>query len=94
MVLREALAVGDDVAGEIRRAGVGQGAHVFIHRTPDQYERFLEAAKYFLAEKKTNPAVVFLSSWNEWTEDHYLVPDTVHGYGYLEAVRSQFGPVA
>ncbi len=67
-------------------------SQVFVHRTPDQYELFLEAAKYFLAERRTRPPIVFLSSWNEWSEDHCLAPDAVHGYGYLEAVRRQFSP--
>lgn len=65
-------------------------SRVFIHRSPDQYELFLEAAKYFLAERRTQPPIVFLSSWNEWTEDHCLLPDATYGYSYLEAVRRQF----
>ena len=49
------------------------------------------AAKYFLAEASAGvPNIVFLSSWNEWTEDHVLLPDTVYGYSYLEAVRRAF----
>jgi hypothetical protein len=65
-------------------------AHIVIHRTPDQFELFLKGAKYFAASTRVNPPVVFLSSWNEWTEDHYLLPDEVYGYSYLEAVRRQF----
>jgi hypothetical protein len=65
-------------------------SRVFVHRTPDQYELFLQAAKYFLAERKTQPPIVFLSSWNEWTEDHCLLPDAVYGYSYLKAVHRQF----
>jgi len=29
-------------------------------------------------------------SWNEWTETSYLLPCTMFGYGYLEAVRKAF----
>ncbi len=68
----------------------GNRAHMVIHRTPDQYELFLKAAKYFVAATRPNPPIIFLSSWNEWTEDHYLLPDAVYGYSYLEAVRRQF----
>lgn len=67
-------------------------SHIIVHRTPDQYELLLEAAKHFVAKKRFDPPIVFLSSWNEWSEDHYLLPDDVHGYGYLNAVRRQFGP--
>jgi hypothetical protein len=68
----------------------GKNAHVFVNRTADQFERLLVAAKHFLAARKTNPPVVFMGAWNEWTEDHYLLPDEVHGYSYLEAVKRQF----
>ncbi len=68
----------------------GTKAHVVIHRSPDQFEWFLLAARYFVAERRTKPPVIFLSSWNEWTEDHRLLPDDVYGYSYLEAVRRQF----
>jgi hypothetical protein len=51
----------------------------------------MTAAKYFLLESDAAvPKIVFLSSWNEWTEDHVLLPDTVYGYSYLEAVRRVF----
>jgi hypothetical protein len=52
----------------------------------------LEGAKRFLAATPSVDPVIFLSAWNEWSEDHYLLPDTIHGYGYLEAVRRQFNP--
>jgi hypothetical protein len=51
---------------------------------------FLKAARYFVVGTRVKPPVVFLSSWNEWTEDHCLLPDEVYGYSYLEAVRRQF----
>ena len=35
-----------------------------------------------------------MGAWNEWTEDHYLLPDEVYGYSYLEAVKRQFGKPA
>jgi hypothetical protein len=69
----------------------GARGHVFEYRTADQYERLLEAAKRFIASQKTSPPIVYLSAWNEWTEDHYLLPDEVYGYTYLEAVKRQFG---
>ena len=66
----------------------GARSHVVTGRTPDQYERLCRAARHFVAgqEKK----VVFLSSWNEWTEDHVLLPDEEFGYGYLEGVGRAF----
>jgi hypothetical protein len=70
----------------------GDRTNIFVSRTADQYELLLEAAKRHVIRYRTSQPVVFLSAWNEWSEDHYLLPDEVHGYGYLEAVRRQFAP--
>jgi hypothetical protein len=61
-----------------------------VDRSADQYERLLRAAKHFSAARTTDPPLIFLSTWNEWTEDHYLLPDAAFGYSYLEAVHRQF----
>ncbi|MEO6434233.1 MAG: glycoside hydrolase family 99-like domain-containing protein [Tepidisphaeraceae bacterium] len=68
----------------------GKRTHIFVNRTADQYERLLIAAKHFIAARKTDPPAIYMGAWNEWTEDHYLLPDDVYGYSYLEAVRRQF----
>jgi hypothetical protein len=68
----------------------GSSAHMVTQRTPDQYERLLRGAQYFSYASSAKPKIVFLSAWNEWTEDHVLLPDTVFGYSYLEAVRRAF----
>jgi len=66
----------------------GTSAHMVVERSPDQYEILLRSARKFVEHQQ--PRVVFLSSWNEWTEDHTLLPDTIYGYSYLEAVRRAF----
>lgn len=38
--------------------------------------------------------LVFLASLNEWSEGHYLEPDTRFGLGWLEAVRAARGTMA
>jgi hypothetical protein len=35
--------------------------------------------------------ILNINCWNEWTEGSYLEPDTVHGTGYLEAVKKAKG---
>lgn len=69
----------------------GARSHIVTGRTPDQFERLCRGARDFVSTQETK--VVFLSSWNEWTEDHVLLPDAEFGYGYLESVkRALAGP--
>lgn len=66
----------------------GTSSHMVTGRSPDQYERLCRAARHFVSGDRKK--LVFLSAWNEWTEDHVLLPDSVYGYSYLEAVRRAF----
>jgi len=36
------------------------------------------------------PKLITVNSWNEWTEGGYLEPDSMFGYGYLDALRKVF----
>jgi hypothetical protein len=67
----------------------GLGSHPAVGRSPDQFERLVRAARHFVADDKVR--VVYVSAWNEWTEDHMLLPDTIWGYSYLEALRRAVG---
>ena len=65
--------------------------HHQAERTVGAGHDFFVAGKHFVAAHKTDPPIIYMGAWNEWTEDHYLLPDEVHGYSYLEAVKRQFG---
>jgi hypothetical protein len=64
----------------------GENAGIAIDRSPDQFERLVRAARHFVA-KETKPKLIYVGAWNEWTEDSVLLPDTLWGYSYLEALR-------
>jgi hypothetical protein len=34
--------------------------------------------------------LITINSWNKWTETSYLMPCTMYGYGYLEAIKRVF----
>ena len=53
---------------------------------PAQFERLLRAARHFAAEQN-GQRLIYIGAWNEWTEDGVLLPDTIWGYSYLEALR-------
>ncbi|HMD22251.1 MAG TPA: glycoside hydrolase family 99-like domain-containing protein [Alloacidobacterium sp.] len=61
-------------------------AAVAINRSPDQFERLVRAARHTVADAKGRK-LIYIAAWNEWTEDHVLLPDTYWGYSYLEALR-------
>ena len=60
--------------------------------TPEEFERGLRRAAAFLDAHPREQPFVTINAWNEWTEGSYLLPDTVNGLGFLEAVRRVFGP--
>lgn len=58
--------------------------------SPDEFTISLKRVKHFLDQDNKNPKIFTINAWNEWTEGSYLEPDTIHGMGYLEAIREVF----
>lgn len=55
---------------------------------PRNFADFLQAAREFAEKKSTFPhPMLLISSWNEWSEGHYLEPDKKNGFAWLDAVR-------
>lgn len=59
--------------------------------TPAAFKQALLDAQVFLAEGSTQPKILTINAWNEWTEGSYLEPDTQHGLEYLQAIKQAFG---
>ena len=63
---------------------------VVKNNTPENFEKALLMAKEY-ADTHALPAnLITVNSWNEWTETSYLEPDSLYGYGYLEAIKKVF----
>ena len=60
------------------------------NNTPENFQTALQYAKEYLDQRPNLPPLITINSWNEWTEGSYLEPDTLNGYGYLEAVKKVF----
>jgi len=70
-------------------------AHNFVggitkNSNPENFEAALRKAKDFVDEHPEQAPLITVNSWNEWTETSYLMPCTMHGYGYLEAIQMVF----
>ncbi len=65
--------------------------HTIKNNTPENFRAALELAKQRLLAEPNGLRILNLNCWNEWTEGSYLEPDTVHGFQYLDAVKTVFG---
>ena len=63
-----------------------------MNSTPAKFEEALRRARDWSDRNTPSgaPHLITVNSWNEWTEGSYLEPDTINGFGYLEAVRRVF----
>ena len=61
---------------------------ILKNSNPKDFEEALREAKKFAESSGVD--LVTINSWNEWTEGSYLLPDDLHGYGYLDAVKKVF----
>jgi hypothetical protein len=64
---------------------------IITENTPERFREALVRAKDLAMNLPAGNRVITINSWNEWGEGSYLEPDTLHGMGYLEAVREVFG---
>ncbi|HMN27224.1 MAG TPA: glycoside hydrolase family 99-like domain-containing protein [Caldilineaceae bacterium] len=62
------------------------GTVIVVDETPAAFEALTRAALAYLAARPEIPPVITIGCWNEWTEGHYLLPDTKHGYGMARAL--------
>ncbi len=57
---------------------------------PSEFQSALAHARAWLERPEITQKILTINAWNEWTEGSYLEPDTIHGMGYLEAIREVF----
>ena len=60
---------------------------VVTGRHPERFGRVLSAALDFSRRRHPEAPLCLITSWNEWSEGHYLEPDNRYGLGWLEAIK-------
>jgi hypothetical protein len=63
---------------------------VHYHNTPQSFATLLSKAKQYADSHPEQPGLITVNAWNEWVEGSYLLPDMLHGFDYLEAVKAVF----
>lgn len=68
-------------------ARLGKNALILKNNSPDLFyehvKETLEKSSHILPEEN----IVFLKSWNEWSEGNYVEPDTLNGRKFLEQIK-------
>ncbi len=63
------------------------GTPIVVNETPAAFEALTRAGLAYLNARPEIQPVLTIGCWNEWTEGHYLLPDTKHGFGMLRALE-------
>ena len=67
------------------------GTVIVVNETPSAFEALVQAALAYLNQRPQIRPVLTIGCWNEWTEGHYLLPDTRLGYGMARALARGLG---
>jgi hypothetical protein len=65
---------------------------VLVHNTPAAFGDALRQALAYLDSSKTEPRILTIYAWNEWSEGGYLEPEKRTGMAYLEAIKEALAP--
>lgn len=61
---------------------------VITGNTPEKFGDMFLRARRHVADSPNNPPFILINAWNEWTEGGALLPNTLYGNCYLEALEA------
>lgn len=62
---------------------------VFHGASPELFRLHVRQAVQKVAHKSPPRRLIFIRSWNEWSEGNHLEPDRRYGRGFLEVIRDE-----
>lgn len=62
------------------------GTPIALNDRPAAFEALVRAGFAYLNQRPDIHPILTIGCWNEWTEGHYLLPDTHNGFGMLRAL--------
>jgi hypothetical protein len=66
----------------------GKFGHLFQDCTPELFDRHLKQVLRDVGHKNEEEQLVFLKSWNEWSEGNYVEPDRKFGRERLIVLKN------
>jgi len=63
------------------------GALILNNCTPALFKKHIQEVLELIKNKEESNRIIFLKSWNEWSEGNYMEPDLKYGKGYINALR-------
>ena len=82
------VSIGWDDTPRFPAKGIKDTVH--YHNTPRSFATLLSKAKEYADQHPGQTKLITINAWNEWVEGSYLLPDMLHGFDYLEAVKDIF----
>ena len=64
---------------------------ILENENPAAFKALVQASFAYLNQRPDVPRIITIACFNEWSEGHYLLPDTRFGYGMLEALAEALG---
>ncbi len=82
------VSIGWDDTPRFPAKGIKDTVH--YNNTPGSFAALLSKAKEYADQHPGQTKLITINAWNEWVEGSYLLPDMLHGFDYLEAVKDVF----
>ncbi|GBG11194.1 hypothetical protein PAT3040_05983 [Paenibacillus agaridevorans] len=72
-------------------SGVPVDRYVYADPSPEKFKQLLNHVKEYLDTHERSMNMATLYAWNEWGEGGSIEPNSLFGYGYIDAIQEVYG---